>query len=112
SRKQPDGNWSKPMNLGYPINTIDDEGTLFIAADGKTAYYASDRSDSKGGLDIYSFEMREQLRPFKTLWVKGTVTDKKTGKSLPSAVELIDLATEQLITKVQTDEKGNYLITL
>src|SRR4029079_6554996 len=51
SRKQPDGNWRKTMNLGYPINTIDDEGTLFIAADGKTAYYASDRSDSKGGLD-------------------------------------------------------------
>ena len=32
-----------------------DEGTLFVAADGKTAYYASDRNDSKGGLDIYSF---------------------------------------------------------
>jgi ribosomal protein L24E len=46
--KQPNGTWSKPTNLGYPINTIDKEGTLFVAADGKTAYYASDRIDTKG----------------------------------------------------------------
>ena len=112
ARKGGDGKWSKPENLGYPINTIDHEGTLFITADGKTAYYASDRSDSKGGLDIYSFELREDIRPAKTLWVKGKVFDKKTTAGLPSSVELIDLASKQLISKVQTDETGNYLITL
>ena len=112
ARKGPKGDWSVPENLGYPINTIYDEGTLFIAADAKTAYYASDRADSKGGLDIYSFELPENIRPNKTLWVKGQVFDKKTKKGLPSAVELIDLNTKQLISKVQTDEKGNYLITL
>jgi len=111
-RKGPGGTWSKPVNLGYPINTIHDEGTIFITADGKTAYYASDRSDSRGGLDIYHFELREDIRPYKTLWVKGQVFDKKTTKGLPSSVELIDLAGNQLITKVQTDETGNYLITL
>lgn len=104
--------WTKPMNLGYPINTINDEGTLFIAADGVTAYYASDRSDSRGSLDIYSFELRKDIRPFKTLWVKGIVTDKKTLRGIPSTVELIDLATKQTITQVQTDENGKYLITL
>jgi outer membrane protein OmpA-like peptidoglycan-associated protein/tetratricopeptide (TPR) repeat protein len=112
ARKDVNGKWSKPENLGYPINTIDHEGTLFIAADGKTAYYASDRSDSKGGLDIYSFELREDIRPARTLWVKGKVFDKKTTSGLPSSVELIDLATGQTISKVQTDETGNYLITL
>ena len=100
------------MNLGYPINTINDEGTLFIAADGVTAYYASDRSDSRGSLDIYSFQLRKDIRPFKTLWVKGIVTDKKTLRGIPSTVELIDLATKQTITQVQTDENGKYLITL
>ncbi len=104
--------WTKPKNLGYPINTINDEGTLFIAADGVTAYYASDRSDTRGSLDIYSFELRKDIRPFKTLWVKGIVTDKKTLKGIPSTVELIDLATKQTITQVQTDENGKYLITL
>ncbi|MER3470088.1 MAG: flagellar motor protein MotB [Chitinophagaceae bacterium] len=106
------GSWGKPENLGYPINTIDNEGTLFIAADAKTAYYASDRTDTKGGMDIYSFELPERARPFKTLWVKGKVFDNKTKKGLPSAVELIDLATKQTISKVQTDETGNYLVTL
>jgi|CXWL01.1.fsa_nt_gi outer membrane protein OmpA-like peptidoglycan-associated protein len=106
------GAWDKAKNLGYPINTITDEGTLFIAADGKTAYYASDRNDSKGGHDIYSFELRQDIRPNKTLWVKGQVSDKKTAKGLPSSVELIDLATKQTISKVQTDEAGNYFITL
>jgi outer membrane protein OmpA-like peptidoglycan-associated protein/tetratricopeptide (TPR) repeat protein len=111
-RKGPMGDWSKPINLGYPNNTISREGTLFISADGKTAYYASDRSDTKGGMDIYSFELREDVRPYKTLWVKGQVFDKKTSKGLPSAVELIDIVTKQTISKVQTDEQGNYLITL
>ena len=111
-RKGPKNVWSNPVNLGYPINTINSEGTLFIAADGKTAYYASDRSDSRGGLDIYTFELREELRPIKTLWVKGRVFDKKTAAGLPSAVELIDLSNKQLISKVQTDETGNYLMTL
>lgn len=112
TRKDAEGKWAKPENLGYPINTIGHEGTLFIAADGKTAYFASDRSDSKGGLDIYSFEMRPDIRPNKTLWIKGKVYDQKTGKGLPSAVELIDLATKQILSRVQTDETGNYLITL
>lgn len=111
-RRQPDGAWSAPQNLGYPINTINREGTLFIAADGATAYYASDRSDSRGGLDIYSFELRSGIRPAKTLWVRGNVFDKKTGAGLPSAIELTDVATRQIISKVQTDEKGSYLITL
>ena len=111
-RKEGEGKWGKPQNLGFPINTIHHEGTIFIAADAKTAYYASDRSDSRGGLDIYSFEMREDIRPNKTLWVKGKVYDEKTTKGLPSAIELIDLATQQVISKVQTDETGNYLVTL
>jgi outer membrane protein OmpA-like peptidoglycan-associated protein/tetratricopeptide (TPR) repeat protein len=111
SRRE-NGGWGKPVNLGYPINTINREGTLFIAADGKTAYYASDRSEGKGGLDIYTFELREDVRPAKTLWVKGKVFDKKTSKGLPSNVELLDLASKQSFSKVQTDEQGNYFITL
>jgi outer membrane protein OmpA-like peptidoglycan-associated protein/tetratricopeptide (TPR) repeat protein len=112
TRKLPNGKWSKPENLGYPINTIDDEGSLVVAADGKTAYYSSDRSDTKGGLDIYTFQLRQDLRPLKTLWVKGQVYDKKTKEGLPSSVELTDINTRQLISKLQTDEDGNYLVTL
>ncbi len=112
TRKGPKGVWGTPKNLGYPINTIENEGSLVITADGSTAYYASDRSDSRGNLDLYTFEMRNDIRPVKTLWIKGKVFDKKTTKGLPSAVELTDLNTKDIICKVQTNETGNYLITL
>lgn len=111
-RKDSTGHWGKPENLGYPINTIDDEATLFITADGHTAYYASDRSDSRGALDLYSFTMREDIRPIRTLWVKGRVYDAKTKEGLPSAVELKDVSNGLRASKVQTDESGDYLITL
>jgi outer membrane protein OmpA-like peptidoglycan-associated protein len=112
SRKGLKGVWGKPENLGYPINTIENEGSLVVAADGKTAYYASDRADSRGGLDIYTFELRSDVRPAQTLWVQGKVFDKNTRKGLPSSVELTDLGTKELVSKLQTDETGNYLITL
>lgn len=112
AKKGAKGAWTRPVNLGYPINTIENEGSLIIAADGKTAYYASDRSDSRGGLDIYTFELRNEIRPARTLWVKGKVFDKKTSKGLPSAIELTDLGAQEVVSKVQTDETGNYLVTL
>ena len=111
-RKNANGAWGVPENLGYPINTIDNEGSLVVAADGKTAYYASDRADTKGQLDLYTFELRSDIRPAKTFWVKGKVYDKKTGKGLPSSVELGDLGNKRIISKLQTDETGNYLTTL
>ena len=111
-RKGPGGEWSIPQNLGYPINTIENEGSLFVASDGITAYYASDRSDSHGELDIYTFEMRPDLRPAKTLYVQGKVFDSKTGKGLPCAVELLDNSNQKAVTNVQTDETGRYFITL
>ena len=112
SKKVSDSSWRQAVNLGYPINTIDDQGSLIVAADGKTAYYASEGTDTKGGLDIYSFELREDIRPLKTLWVSGKVFDKKTNEGLPSAVELSDIKTGNRISKIQTDEDGNYLVTL
>ncbi len=111
-RKNANGEWGVPENLGYPINTIENEGSLVVAADGKTAYYASDRSDTRGQLDLYSFELRDDLRPARTFWVKGRVYDIKTGKGLPSSVELGDLKNKRIISKLQTDETGNYLTTL
>ena len=85
---------------------------MIVTADGKTAYYASDKKDSKGGLDIYTFDLRSDLRPLRTLWVKGKVYDDKTKSGLPSTVILTDVDTRQIVSKLQTDEVGNYLITL
>ncbi len=68
--------------------------------------------DTKGGLDLYRFTMRADVQANRTLWVKGKVFDKKTNAGLPSSVELTDINTRKLISKLQTDEDGNYLVTL
>ncbi|MEP7317972.1 MAG: OmpA family protein, partial [Panacibacter sp.] len=112
SRKDTGNKWGTPENLGYPINTIKNEGSLFVASDGVTAYYSSDRADTRGGLDLYKFQLREDVRPAKTLFVQGSVSDAVTHHNIPCAVELIDNATQKTITKVQTDETGFYFITL
>jgi outer membrane protein OmpA-like peptidoglycan-associated protein/tetratricopeptide (TPR) repeat protein len=112
TKKITDSSWLEAENLGYPINTIDDEGSLIVAADAITAYYASDKAGGKGGLDLYSFQMREDIRPLKTLWVTGKVFDKKTLAGLPSSVELTNIRTRKVISRIQTDEEGNYLTTL
>lgn len=111
-RKKEDGSWGKPENLGYPINTIDEEGSLVVASDGVTGYYASDRSDTRGSLDLYSFKLPARVAADSTLWVKGKIFDKKTNAGLPSRAELTDIRSGEKLYSLQTDEEGNYLIPL
>ena len=63
SRRGTDEQWQEPVNLGFPINTNGDEINFFVAADGKTAFISSQREGSKGGYDIYTFELPEEIRP-------------------------------------------------
>lgn len=57
SRRNENGEWQEPHNLGYPINTEADEINFFVANDGKTAFVSSQRMGGQGGYDIYSFEL-------------------------------------------------------
>ena len=63
SRRNEDGTWQEPVNLGFPINTNGDEINFFVAADGKTAFISSVREGGNGGFDIYTFELPETIRP-------------------------------------------------
>ena len=112
TRMDDKGKFTTPVNLGYPVNTIDDEGSLIVSADGKTSYYASDGGITKGGLDLFSFQLPAPARALQTIWVKGKVFDKKTNAGLPSTVELTDIMSRRVISRLQTDEEGNYLVTL
>ncbi len=112
TRKNADGGWGKPVNLGYPINTIDHDGSIFVAADGKTAYFASDRSDSRGQLDLYTFELYPEARPVRTLYVKGFVYDAKTRQRLTAVIDLINLGNAKTITQIHSDGNGDYTIAL
>ena len=64
SRRNEQGEWSEPVNLGYPINTPGDEINFIVAADGHTALISSIREGGYGGYDIYSFQLKEDdLKP-------------------------------------------------
>lgn len=49
--------WTKPVNMGYPINTTDDDIYFVTSSDGRRAYYASFRPEGKGEKDIYLVTM-------------------------------------------------------
>ncbi len=112
SRKDTSNHWSEPENLGYPINTIDDEGSVIVAADGVNAYYASDRKEKNAGLDLYTFKLRKDIQASRTLWVNGNVFDINTKQGLPCTITLTELNSAKQISNIQTDESGNFLVTL
>jgi len=112
-RKQVDGNWSAPVNLGYPINTANDENSLVVSGDGRFGFFASDRQGGYGKLDLYYFEIPESKRPKPLTYLKGTVFDASDGHKLGARFELIDLATGQTVVASTSDPvDGNFLVAL
>jgi outer membrane protein OmpA-like peptidoglycan-associated protein len=112
SKRQPDGSWGEPVNLGYPINTPKDESSLIVSPSGRMAYFSSEGQDGFGGLDIYQFEMPEALRPEKITYVKGRVFNARTQEPLEASFELVDLETQALITQSYSQKDGSFLATL
>ena len=113
SKRRPDGSWGDPVNLGYPINTSADDNSLLVSPSGKIAYFASNRSDSHGGLDLYQFDLPEALQPQKITYMKGIVYDAETKKPLSASFELIDLATAKPVVRSTSNEgNGEFLVCL
>lgn len=112
SKRQADGSWGPAINLGYPINTNNDENSLLVDPSGKIAYFASNRKDGYGGLDIYQFELPENVRPEKITYVKGKVYDAVTKQPLIANFEVYDLSSQNKVTTSFSDIKGNFLVTL
>jgi tetratricopeptide (TPR) repeat protein len=111
SRMQDDSTWSEPKNLGYPINTSNDEMGLVIDAGGKTAFFSSKRENGNGK-DIFYFTLDESIQPDPVSYLKGKVSDKETGKLLKANYVLINLSTNKVTVRNTTDEDGNFLVCL
>ncbi len=113
SRKDENGEWTTPVNLGYPINTFNDENSLLVAADGKMAYFASDREGGYGELDLYQFELPDHAKPEPVNYLKGKVYDAHTKKPLEAKFELIDLETGKRVVQSHSDpSNGEYIVSL
>jgi hypothetical protein len=111
SKMNDDTTWTEPVNLGYPINTFNDEAGLIIDADGKMAYFSSKRDEGKGK-DIYSFNLYESVRPEPVSYFKGTVYEQGTGRILTANYELVNLKTGKIIVSGLTDYRGTFLVCL
>lgn len=102
SRMDDNGKWSKPVNLGYPINTEGDEVGFFVSTDGRTGYFASNTIRTGSGYDIYSFEIPEGVKPEKVLMVTGTLMDERKDVPKAAKIELKNITTND-ITDLEYD---------
>ena len=109
--------WKTPENLGYPLNTFEDQVALFITADAKKAYYSleRDQEDKYRRAKIVEIEVPESLQAkFKaTSFLKGIVYDAQTKQKLQADIELISLKNNELMGKISSDaQTGTYTSVL
>ncbi|MDD3685868.1 MAG: OmpA family protein [Bacteroidales bacterium] len=117
--KNADGQWTTPINIGYPINTPLDDAFFVTTASGKTAYYASVRPEGFGLHDLYElrFPVDEVTKPIEervlVTLVKGTVRDAVTTFPLEAKIEIIDNSIDEVVAEFTTNsQSGAYLINL
>jgi hypothetical protein len=112
SKKNDSGQWQKPVNLGYPINTYKDEIGLIVNAAGTVAYYSgiSERGNDK---DIFKFDIPEELKPAEVSYMKGKVYDRYTKYPLYAELELTNLNTGEIVNHSFSDKiTGEFLICI
>ncbi|MCR5453716.1 MAG: OmpA family protein [Bacteroidales bacterium] len=88
SRLEENGEFSKPKNIGYPLNTESDEVAYVVSADGQRIYFSAKLLSGIGGWDIYCAELSQDARPDPVVFprskpkiVEETVPFGKTGTS-------------------------------
>ncbi|GFD91693.1 cell envelope biogenesis protein OmpA [Alteromonas sp. KUL156] len=96
--------YTKPVNLGSPVNGPFDDFSFIINDKHTQGYFSSNRKEGKGDDDIYSFKIYDCKEN-----IKGVISDSKTGNPIPNAtVQLINKQGEPIFTKT-TNKDGSYL---
>ncbi len=113
--------WTRPENVGYPINTPDDDIYFVWSADGERAWFSSQRADSYGRTDIYML-LRDDEEA-EIVAVEGAIKDKVNQSPVGAQITVRDMLSNQLIGIYDTEKadglyemkmrKGRrYLITI
>ena len=112
SAKGSKANWSKPINLRYPLNSGGDDFAFVnieTTTDNTRGYLSSNRSGGKGSDDIYSFSnMRKKL----ILVLTGNVINKRTEKPLTDAIVSLYTNGRQIVGKQNSNKDGAFLFEL
>lgn len=113
SRLNITGEWSKPANLGYPVNTAADEVTMVVDIQGRFAYISSAIDGGFGLTDIYRFSLPETVKPLAVTYMKGVVSDSISGAKLAADFVLTDLETGNEIARSRSNAaNGEFLVCI
>ena len=106
ARMDEKGQFQTPENLGYPINTENDEHGFVVSTDGRHGYFSSNLDGSS--LDIYSFDMPKKARPEQVVFVRGQVV---SGKEAAKGLEILlkNTETNKEVNAVIDEESGEYV---
>ena len=89
SRLGENGKWSKPVNIGHPINSENDDVGLFVNTLGNKAYFSTNRYS--GNYDIYEFDLYKEAQPNKVVLVKGNLDfDKENAADIKIQLQNVD----------------------
>jgi len=103
--------FSKPINIGYPINTKNDEHGFIVNRDGDKAYFGSEDVTSKD-LNIYSFDLYESARPQKVVFVNGEIKNNKGEVPEGAQVLLKNTKTNREVEGVIDQNTGEYVAVM
>jgi outer membrane protein OmpA-like peptidoglycan-associated protein len=106
-----DGKWTLPLNLGYPLNTANDEHGYVVSLDGKTAYFGSATpfKEEKGkSIDIYSVDLPVKVRPERVMMVKGSVKTLKGAIPKDAKIEMRNTKTQEVETVAVDTMTGTF----
>ena len=113
SRLDENNKWGKPVNLGYPINTFNEETGLIVTPDGKEGILSTNSKGGFGNMDIYNFKMPKIARPQPITYVKGIVRDKETKELLATEIKIVNLKNKQTQYNDYTSkESGDFLAVM
>lgn len=122
------GKWTTPVNLGYPINTVNTDVCFSLTVDGKTGYFNSDRKGGLGERDVYVVDLtnypvleKDMKAKVKTptteatsvmAILKGDIFDAIANKGVEAELKVFDDAGQEVGSTTSTDGTGEYFITL
>jgi outer membrane protein OmpA-like peptidoglycan-associated protein len=112
SELQEDGTWSEPKNIGYPINTTDDDIYYVTSPDGKRAYLTSTRPGGFGEKDLYTVNFLDAAE--KPLTVLVGYIKLSNGDKIPSdtRVNVLNIETGEILPYKPNSATGKYVLSL